>query len=88
MSVVDTADSLASGPVLVFGSLPPEGRDLDLLVRPAEERALAEGLGREGFVRDGRLFARFRDCSAEVVELVPAADWRLPASRCNVARPS
>jgi thymidylate kinase len=78
MSVVQTADALAGGPALVFGSLPPEGRDLDLLVRLPEARALAEGLERAGFIRDGKVFASFNDCSAAVVELVPAGDWGLP----------
>lgn len=68
----EIVDSAASDRVLVFGSLPPEARDLDLLVRPADERALAERLASEGFVRRGREWARFRSCSAEAVELVPA----------------
>jgi thymidylate kinase len=71
-------DRHAGGRVLVFGSLPPEGRDLDLLVRSAEERSLAHALPAEGFVGKGRHWALFRDCSAYGIELVPAAAWRLP----------
>ncbi len=75
----DLVDGLVAERVLVFGSLPPEARDLDLLVRPAEEAAIAAGLEAEGFVRRGREWARFRDCGVEAVELVPVARWQLPA---------
>jgi thymidylate kinase len=63
----------------VFGSLPPAGRDLDLLARPEEEQALSSGLSEHGFLRHGRIWARFEECTADVVELVAAAKWRLPA---------
>ena len=79
MSVVETVDSLAAGPVIVFGTPPPEGRDLDLLVRPPEEGAIASGLEARGFTRTGRRLVAFRDCTVDVVELVPAGDWGLPA---------
>jgi len=78
LDLVETVDSLISDRVLVFGSIPPVGRDLDLLVRPAELAALERGLPAHGFVRGGRKWARFRSCSAEVVDLVPAAEWDLP----------
>lgn len=71
-------DRSAGGRVLVFGSLPPDGRDLDLLVRPAEERALAAALGAEGLVPRGRVWAMFGHCSAYGIELVRASDWALP----------
>jgi len=71
-------DTLVRDRVLVFGSLPPRGRDLDLLARPPEETAIAAGLARSGFVRKGRTWARFAGCAAEVVEVVRATDWNLP----------
>jgi thymidylate kinase len=83
VSVLETVDALAGGPVLVFGRPPPEGRDLDLLARPAEEKALAEGLLARGFTREGNRFVAFHGCSADVVELVPAADWGLPAAELD-----
>jgi len=72
-------DAAASDRVLVFGSPPPEGRDLDLLVREPEERSVAPRLAAEGFERRGAQWARFRDCTAVGVDLVAAAEWRLPA---------
>lgn len=77
-TVVEIVDSLVASPVLVFGSLPPRGRDLDLLVRPPEQEALVRGLADAGFVNKGRMWARFAACDADAVELLPAADWRLP----------
>jgi len=75
--IAELVDAVVSEPVLVFGSLPPEGRDLDLLVRPAEEKALITSLDRERFVRRGREWARFHACTVDAVELVPAAAWKL-----------
>jgi thymidylate kinase len=80
VSLLAEVDGLAPGPVVVFGTPPPVGRDLDLLVRPAERPELEAGLARVGFSRDGARFVRFRACSVDVVEVVPAADWKLPAA--------
>ena len=77
--VAELVDGLIEERALVFGSLPPEGRDLDLLVRPAEERAISEGLAGAAFVTKGVARARFSDCSSAGVDLVPANDWALPA---------
>ena len=76
--VAELVDGLVGGRALVFGSLPPEGRDLDLLVRPAEEWSLATGLEDAGFVQKEEAWARFADRGAEGIDLVPATDWGLP----------
>lgn len=76
--VVKLVDAMVEDRVLVFGSLPPRGRDLDLLVRSPEAAALDAGLEAGGFTRHGSRFARFDDCSADVVDLAPAGSWRLP----------
>src|SRR5438477_12903401 len=73
MDTVELIDRATPEPVLVIGSLPPGGRDLDLLVHPAAERALAEALRANGFHAQGRVWARFSDCTAHVVELTPAS---------------
>lgn len=78
MLAADLVDAAAAGPVLVFGSPPPGGRDLDLLVRPVEEEALTSALEREGFERRDVEWVRFRDCTAEAVDVVPVAHWSLP----------
>ena len=69
--------SLTDERVLVVGSLPPHGRDLDLLVRPAAARAIAAGLARDGFAERSGMWARLGDCTAEVVELASASAWGL-----------
>jgi thymidylate kinase len=78
VDTVALVDSHAGQGVLVFGSLPPSGRDLDLLVRPSQEAELASALAENGFKERGRRWARFRDCTADVVELIPASEWKLP----------
>jgi thymidylate kinase len=79
MDAAGLVDQLARGPVLVFGSLPPAGRDLDLLVPDSEVGPLREGLVAAGFEAAGPAeLARFAGCSVEAVDLVPASDWRLP----------
>jgi thymidylate kinase len=71
-------DAVAGGRVLVFGSPPPHGRDLDILVREPQEHAIATRLETEGLLRRGVQWVAFRACTAVGVDLVPAADWRLP----------
>jgi thymidylate kinase len=73
MDTVELIDIATPEPVLVIGSLPPGGRDLDLLVHPAAETALAEALAANGFHAQGRVWALFADCTAHVVELIPAS---------------
>jgi thymidylate kinase len=76
-------DSVVPEPVLVFGSLPPRGRDLDLLAAPAGERALGEGLARHGFAQAGHTWARFDSCSPDIVEVKPVVGWGLPADEVS-----
>ncbi|HEV3228153.1 MAG TPA: hypothetical protein VGY97_01665, partial [Solirubrobacteraceae bacterium] len=78
MKAEGIADRAASDRALVFGSLPGQGRDLDLLVRSPEHGAIGEALARGGFERERDEWVRFAECSVEVVELVPAARWHLP----------
>jgi thymidylate kinase len=79
MKAPELVDATVAEQVLVYGSLPPHGRDLDLLVREPEERALSVCLPEAGFTRLGSEWARFAACSVEVVELTRATDWNLPA---------
>jgi thymidylate kinase len=72
------ADQVARDRVIVSGSLPPHGRDLDLVVRPDDERTIGARLRDEGFLDHRGEWVRFRGCGAEAVDLIPAADWELP----------
>jgi thymidylate kinase len=78
-SAEDVVDAAAPSPVLVFGSLPGAGQDLDLLVRDDDLAALRAALTREGFLVRGDEWVRFHDCSVDAIDLVPASGWRLPA---------
>ncbi|MCW2971154.1 MAG: Thymidylate kinaselike protein [Solirubrobacterales bacterium] len=78
MSAHELIDALLEDRVLVYGSPPPDGRDLDLLVREPEQRAIDAGLADAGFDRRGRECVLFASGSAEIVELTSAASWRLP----------
>jgi thymidylate kinase len=71
-------DSLISERAVVFGSLPPRGRDLDLLVSAADEAALGKGLSEQGFLAAGGSWARFRGCTVDVVDVVRTDTWGLP----------
>jgi thymidylate kinase len=77
-SIVELIESVATDRVLVFGSLFPDGRDLDLLVRAPEETALTEAFARHGMHLRNEKWVVFRNCSAYRVELVPAESWRVP----------
>lgn len=78
MNALSLVDRAIGERVLVFGSLPPEGRDLDLLVRPVEEGVIASALTEAGFLNRSEQWVRFHGCNVEVVDLVPAEAWRLP----------
>ncbi|MDP9225927.1 MAG: hypothetical protein M3P18_19225 [Actinomycetota bacterium] len=78
MTIVDSLDSAVRGKVLIFGRLPPAGRDIDLLARPAEHDAIVALLRAEGFLNSGQQWIAFHGCEAQAVELVPAQAWNLP----------
>ncbi|MGI8462493.1 MAG: dTMP kinase [Solirubrobacterales bacterium] len=75
LRALELVDELAPEPVLAYGS--SGGRDLDLLARPDAELALREGLRAHGFIDLGRRLVRVGEHGSDVVELTPAADWRL-----------
>jgi thymidylate kinase len=81
--VAQLADRAARGRVVVSGSLPPDARDLDLVVRPDDERTLADALRNEGFHQHGGEWVRFQACTAEAVDLIPAAHWELPDAQLD-----
>lgn len=73
------ADAAASRRVIVFGSLPPEGTDLDLLVRAPEQQAIRAALGNAGFAGNGSRLVRFAGGSGFEVELAAPAELGLGA---------
>jgi thymidylate kinase len=77
MDAATLIDTTTPESVLVIGSPPPTGRDLDLLVHTPAAAALPDVLAANGFRRRGRTWARFVDCGAEVVELIPAGSLDL-----------
>jgi thymidylate kinase len=76
--VAHLVDDAAVGRIVVFGSLPPDCRDLDLLARAEDAEAVSARLAEAGFVQRGREWVRFADCSAYPVDLVAAEGWGLP----------
>jgi thymidylate kinase len=78
LAVVRLVESAVEDRVLVLGSLPPGGRDLELIVRPVEQRAISELLTAEGFARRGLEWAWFFDSTAYAAELIPAERLSLP----------
>jgi thymidylate kinase len=90
VAVAQVVGSWLERPALVLGTLPPEGRDLDLVVRRPEREMAAAALSANGFVRRGRRlsprrrwieqWARFSGSSAFSVDLNPAERWGLPNS--------
>jgi thymidylate kinase len=62
---------------LVVGSLPPGGRDLDLLVASSAEHRARAALDAAGCVRKGRSHALIGAGTAEAVDVVPGSAWGL-----------
>lgn len=77
--LLEAIGSAVEGSVLVFGSLPPRGHDLDLLARGPEHDRISRLLRAEGYVRCGTRWASFEGGSALCVELVPAETWNIAA---------
>jgi thymidylate kinase len=83
-------DARLEGRALMLGPLPPEGRDLDLVVRGPERDAAASALAAQGFLPRGprmtprrhwvEQWAHFRGGAAFSVDLNPAERWGLPDS--------
>jgi thymidylate kinase len=76
--VVELVDVAASGPVVVVGSLPPAGRDYDLMARELDRGAIEKALGEAGFEPVRGAWVRLTTGSPEIVELLTPADWKLP----------
>lgn len=77
-SAAELVDSAVSAPVLVYGSLPPEGRDLDLFVRPAEHEVLTRALAEAGYERLARSCVRLGAGPPSAVDLRLPSSWGLP----------
>ena len=77
-ALAHAVDAAAGGRVLVFGSPPPDGRDLDILARPEQCEAIASALADEGLVSmNGARWVAFARCTAAAVDLVDATGWHL-----------
>lgn len=76
-TVLSAIDTPVDRPVLAIGSLPPDGRDLDLLVRPPDDETIGAALARVGAVRRGREWALFAGGTAYGVEFFTAPDLAL-----------
>lgn len=77
MEIGTIIDAVAQGRVLVVGTAPPAGRDLDLLTRANDRVAIEQALRAHGYHRIGRAWARVHDGTPEVVELSTPAEWGL-----------
>lgn len=62
--------------VLVYGTLPPAGRDLDVLVHDEDMQHLESALAADGYVARDGVWARFGGDPASV-DVTPASDWGL-----------
>lgn len=71
-------DRSAGAPVLVIGSVPPAGRDLDLVVAPGCEGPVVETLRSFGFQAAGEKWVGFPDGLPYMVELIPPPSLGLP----------
>ena len=85
---------MLDAPVLVIGSLPPHGHDLDLLLPSEQRRAVEELLDGAGFASQAvtpfpgypegfKIWARFAGGDAEVVDAIPLGNLELPADEVD-----
>jgi thymidylate kinase len=72
-----TVDALLTETAVVFGSLPPTGRDLDLLVSTTAHKQITEALADAGFQNARNQWVRFDGCESSSVDIVPVSRWYL-----------
>lgn len=87
-SIVAAIDEALDETVIVTGTLPPQGRDLDLLVSDEQARQLPQILAAHGFLARGRKVAprrldsqqwvKIEGSAALAVDLNPMRRWGLP----------
>ena len=77
MSAADLVDEAADEVVVVYGSEPPAGRDLDLLTGRRSAERLDRVLRAAGYERHGRTYALFQDGDVAVVDLTTPDAWGL-----------
>jgi thymidylate kinase len=78
LDVASIIEGTANGQVLVVGSLPPAGRDWDLLIDDSDRDALEAQLPASGFVALQGRWVRPSENRPDVVELIDRAQWKLP----------
>lgn len=78
MTLLDLVAESVEGPVLVVGRMPPEGRDLDLLVRGDDMARLTARLADAGFAERGGRWVRFGEARVDIVDVVAVESWDLP----------
>ena len=83
MEIANALDAVLGRAVLVFGSIPPQARDLDLLARQPEKAAIEDRLRELGFERSGAEWARFANGTAQGVDVVFAEEWGLPPTEAR-----
>jgi thymidylate kinase len=68
-------DGAAGGAVVVLGSLPPGGRDLDVLARGPEREAIEHALTDAGFAERSGEYANFSGRAGFAVEVLAAEEY-------------
>jgi thymidylate kinase len=81
--MIELVDKAVRSKALVLGTPPPEGRDLDLLVRSADAGPLIGALRSNGFEEVGGRWMRFAGCEVEVVDVEVVESWGLPGDEVS-----
>lgn len=87
-AVAARLDRLLPAPVLVVGSLPPDGRDLDLLVGGPDREGVEEALRGAGLEQRGDVWTGTAGSglAGAAVELLRAEEWGLPGEELDRLR--
>lgn len=73
-------DGAVGDRVVVYGSLPPAGADLDIVARAPEHHDLTVALAAAGFRRHGVDWIRFTHAAADAVEVTAVRAWGLTSA--------
>jgi thymidylate kinase len=80
LKTAGAVDAVANHPVLVIGSPPPHGRDLDLVAMPADYAAISQLLVELGHLRRRSSWVRFDPAGVSAVDLYSTDSLHLAGS--------
>jgi thymidylate kinase len=80
MKAADIVDRHAGEPVVIYGTPPPHGRDLDVVASPAAVNRLHAALRADAYEASGKTWVKFVDGGVQIVDITSTSAWGLSSA--------